>query len=969
MTTNLSIRNYSIEIAGLDCTRALISFSGADTPIDQGGLIIFKGSLVLGRPTGFEQLDDRLNNRWAIGGIIRLQAALDGGGALSPPPRAAILRIIESSYDPKSKKLTIQFGDLLELLRNQQPVGDASKICLGTSVSRTQIVSTLLVASGAPALKVGDDIPGALNSPAPRLVEGSYIEQAGAIAAAAGYFLCVELGDDGLEVIRAIAIDHTTRQQDAIVIATAMVADLERVAGEAPPEELTVNAKAVMVRQNRDSTYNEGRNFGLMGMVGTPPVSPGVSGSGGQANPAQSIVIRQWQKSESFNRGSKTRTVTMTAYQPLGIVLGDDARYLGNTSLIVAEHRMETYTFEQNAPLAGSSIASHCEQGNQGRLLSSQVEVYQPRGVALREVFASYPKANVAAAGDKLALMRAEVTTSSYIYDLGGISQIGFGEDWAIETLGDGPQITTTVYRPVGAILPKEHRYRATGPMPDPSPLAVAESKSQTWRELRFGEWDEDLVEFKALALVDSASADRLRKLYKDDPGVLVNLLLNLQAVTSEGTISGSGQANPPSSETYPAAFSTKETTVKGRAKLPGKSSNAYRLRQKSLNFDYICAVANSEAAARAIAEAEASRLAGLWGPILWGQYKSTSYTTDFNDGWRGYRPLARMDVQEPEARFAYLGNGFAIAIAGNRCAVSFDGIFLGQSTTLPPELIGGTIPTSPTNPLQPVDIIPPYRRVELVGVAAIVAVQATARSHSTATVRHVANLAVTLGLKTFLGVSVRGVAVKQGLGYLRPPDGQAVAISVKQGLGYLRPVDGSEIAAKSKQGAGISLALLGASHGEKRRQGTGYLRTLDGACFGGTRKEGRAVLRPPDGATIGVERQQGSGYLRPIDGSTFGAKRKLGLSGVIPLSGASSGIKRKQGKGSLIPRALGNKRKRGFGMSQTLITGTKRHAGGITQPALDAVLTGNKRHAGGITRPALDAVLTGTKRKRGVVI
>jgi hypothetical protein len=746
---NLSVRNYSVTIAGLDCTRALMSFSGADTPNEPtNGLVVFKGSMVLGRPIGFESIDDRLNSRWAINGVIKILVANDSQ-VLAPPPRGAILRILESSYDPKNKKLTIQCGDALEALKDKQPAGDKSGICLGESEAKGAVVSRLLVAAGAPALKAGDSIPGSLDSPAPRMAEGNYIDQAGKIAASAGYFLCIEMGDDGNEVTRAIAVDAKVRKVDAISLAASNVADSERVSGEAPPGVLTVKASANITRSNNDATYTTGFDLGMMGSVG-----------GAVADPAQQIIVRSWQKSDVFNRGAKIRTNTFTSYQPLGIVLGDDKRFAGNAGLVVAEHKVSTYTYEQNSPIAGKSDSDKCAQGNQGRLLSIFAETYQPRGVALKDVLATYPQGDdqIALQGDKLELMKAEVSLTSYVYDLGRVSQVGSGDGWQTETLGDGPRITTITYRPVGAIIPDEYAYKSTG-TPDPTPLAISSNKSQTWQELRFGEWSEDTVEFQALALVDSTGADRLRTVYKDRPDDLRMLLLSLRQSSGEETISNSGQANPPAADTYPAAKTSKQTSVEGKAVLPSNSADSLKPKEQTLGFDYIAATASTEAGAKAAATAEAARLAGIWGPVLWGKYKTCSYSTDFNDGWRSYKPMSRIDVTEPEATFSYLGNAFAIAIAGNRCAISFDGILLGKTAVVPE---GAAAP----DVFPPVDVVPPYKVVAIGNAAVGASASGVAQTYTTTLLVAVGNAAVgasgfARGLTTYIGrVRSSGVVV-----------------------------------------------------------------------------------------------------------------------------------------------------------------------------------------------------------------
>jgi hypothetical protein len=896
---NLSVRNYSVVIAGLDCTRALMSFSGADTPNEPtNGLVVFKGSMVLGRPIGFESIDDRLNSRWAINGVIKILVANDSQ-VLAPPPRGAILRILESSYDPKNKKLTIQCGDALEALKDKQPAGDKSGICLGESEAKGAVVSRLLVAAGAPALKAGDSIPGSLDSPAPRMAEGNYIDQAGKIAASAGYFLCIEMGDDGNEVTRAIAVDAKVRKVDAISLAASNVADSERVSGEAPPGVLTVKASANITRSNNDATYTTGFDLGMMGSVG-----------GAVADPAQQIIVRSWQKSDVFNRGAKIRTNTFTSYQPLGIVLGDDKRFAGNAGLVVAEHKVSTYTYEQNSPIAGKSDSDKCAQGNQGRLLSIFAETYQPRGVALKDVLATYPQGDdqIALQGDKLELMKAEVSLTSYVYDLGRVSQVGSGDGWQTETLGDGPRITTITYRPVGAIIPDEYAYRnaptppppgadaaavsayasdlasylSEGPTPDPTPLAIASNKSQTWQELRFGEWSEDSVEFQALALVDSTGADRLRSVYRGRRDELRMLLLSLRQSSGEETISNSGQANPPAADTYPPAKTSKQTSVEGKAVLPSNSTDSLKPKEQTLGFDYIAATASTEAGAKAAATAEAARLAGIWGPVLWGKYKTCSYSTDFNDGWRSYKPMARIDVAEPEATFSYLGNAFAIAIAGNRCAISFDGILLGKTAVVPE---GAAAP----DVFPPVDVVPPYKVVAIGNAAVGASASGVAQTYTTTLLVAVGNAAVgasgfARGLTTYIGrVRSSGVVVSrqrviarvQSAGTVSAVSRPAPVVSRMASRGVVVPRD-LEITRHQSGGVNVPRDLEIA---RGQMQGSSSAVSVPPAIP--IRDSSRGVIVPRD---LEITRHRGSGVNVPRDLEITRARMQGSSSGVNQL-------------------------------------------------------------------------------------
>jgi hypothetical protein len=91
--------------------------------------------------------------------------------------RGCHLFVIESLYNPQNYELELQLGDELSLLSFAEPPGDKSGICLGTAVGKTGVISTLLAAAGASGLT--GSIGGVINSPSPKLLQGSYIEQAG----------------------------------------------------------------------------------------------------------------------------------------------------------------------------------------------------------------------------------------------------------------------------------------------------------------------------------------------------------------------------------------------------------------------------------------------------------------------------------------------------------------------------------------------------------------------------------------------------------------------------------------------------------------------------------------------------------------------------------------------------------------------------------------------------------------------
>jgi hypothetical protein len=669
---NLSIRNYQITIAGLDCTKGLTSFRGSDSKLDQSGLITFSGEIVLGKPIGFESLDDRRNTRWSRGNEIDVQIA-DTSNTLRPSPRGSKLFILDSAFDLKTRKLTLRVGDVFALLDFKEGKGDFSGICLGTSVSRTDVINRLLNAAGCPSLAVSDTIPGFLNSPTPRVLEGNYLQQAGAIAAAAGCFLWVDHG-----IPRASAIDTKPASPLLTVDLTTQAALYDRLQGEQPSQRVSVVGKAIYIKQTGDRTEISSQELGPALLAG--------------AKSDAQIIIKSTYTIDSFNRGSKTRKIQTLIQEPLGILFPDDKRYVGATALVDSSYQEETYQYETSSPISGTSGSTKCQQGNQGRLKKHTIAISRPLGVVLREVYATYPESVQVV--NKQALTTAEETITTYEYDVGLVGSVTTIQDEdaqpsELETVGTGPRITVTKRQAIGAIIPSEFAYDTTRPqMMEPSELVDSELQINAWRERNLGEWTAREQLYKSLAIVQPSIVEFIKDQYaKDgmypDPRDLVRLI----STTDQTTVSNSGQAQPPAADTYPAPFSTQEITVKGRANFPVDAATPYRQRTREMSFEYLSTVSNGVPSIGA-AQTEAERLAKIWGVILWGRYKGANLTTSLEDEWFDYQPMMRADVSESDGIAAYLTDGFTIAMSDHRCVVSFDGMLLGFTDANNPEII-----------------------------------------------------------------------------------------------------------------------------------------------------------------------------------------------------------------------------------------------------------------------------------------
>jgi hypothetical protein len=173
---------------------------------------------------------------------------------------------LESEYDIETRRLRLKIGDAFALYQNNQPKGDASKICLGTNTAKIDVINNLLTAACISPIQPPDTVPGFLSAPTPRAIEGSYLEQAGAIAASEGYFLY----KDSLGNTRARAVPIAPYPQSAavsIVLATQSAMH-KRVYGKQPAQRMIVTGRATLVEPTGDTFTETTVEFGPAAMLG-----------------------------------------------------------------------------------------------------------------------------------------------------------------------------------------------------------------------------------------------------------------------------------------------------------------------------------------------------------------------------------------------------------------------------------------------------------------------------------------------------------------------------------------------------------------------------------------------------------------------------------------------------------------------------------------------------------------------------
>jgi hypothetical protein len=223
---------------------------------------------------------------------------------------------------------------------------------------------------------------------------------------------------------------------------------------------------------------------------------------------------------------------------------------------------------------------------------------------------------------------------------------------------------------------------------------------------------------------------------------------------------------------------------------------------------------------------------------------------------------MARIDVTEPEATFSYLGNAFAIAIAGNRCAISFDGILLGQTAVVPEGVAAPDV-------FPPVDVVPPYKVVSVGNAAVGVAASGVAQTYTTTLLVAVGNAAVgasgfARGLITYVGrVRSSGVVVPrqrviaraQSAGTVSAINRPAPVISRAASRGVVVP-RGLEITRHQSGGVNVPRGLEIA---RGQMQGSATANNVPPAVP--IRDSSRGVIVPRD---LEITRHHGSGIIVP---------------------------------------------------------------------------------------------------------
>jgi hypothetical protein len=634
-----------------------MEFSGSDTKLDQSGLITFSGQMKLGRPVGFEVIDDRINNRWSRGAAILFDVANESN-VLARPTRFGTLFISDAIYDRSEAngagRLNLQVVDLLGLLMNAQGDEDAKpKACVGEGgQSALGAINQLLTLAGVPApLLVTDPIPGNINAPING--GGGYIQTAGSIAAAQGWFLYID-GTTGRVRARSIDVDATTPIGSLSLSGNA--ANFSRLPDKPPAQKVVVTGTGKIVTAiPQTATTTVSRTYGTVSSIG---------GAGGGE-----ILIRERHNTESI--AGSVKTVTVIVYEALGSLFPEV--FPGGAGRIPAEEYTEIHTYESQSPV--TSGGSDCEKGNQGRLLSSVITSRKCFGTVFKGLIGIQRSKGLSPAinfGPSAIQYLTDEYTEIIRYQYSD-PEIGSGRN-----LGRGPLITRTKTGRIGAILPDY--FAANSYRPIDSGLhnvtVTIESERQQWFQENSGAWRYSHTLRQSQILKIEGDTARIHEAAKKQSSIVdASNYAAMVTVVEDETVSLNN--TPPSAETLPPKYSVDNTQGKAEYQLPvdPPQSWPYRDRSQVLSFDYL--TGNSVGAVNAAAYA----LARIWGVVGHGRYRGSMVQSALTNYLHTtYRPADRVDLDEFGSFISSnLADGFAVGMAGTELLVSLDLMYLGR--------------------------------------------------------------------------------------------------------------------------------------------------------------------------------------------------------------------------------------------------------------------------------------------------
>ena len=631
---NLSARKVQILIGGADFSSCLVSLQGSDDHVNSGnGLITFNGQMVLGKSQGFNQsLDDRKNPTRYCRGVQVLVSIANTTGTLQRHPRGS-LRILKSSYDDETKRLTLELGDLISLLNFKEPTNpdEANNKSLEGKTGG-YIITRFLQVAGINA--ISGNLPNTTYN-YPLNLSGSYLDTVGKLLYAHNLIGWI----DKNEIFQIRPCDITGGGAGVAINVGETELYYKRLSGaETPVEKVKAVGNESVVSESPDYLRDYSEKIGLAS--GIHPDYPD-----------KEIIIESVERIETWDKNTHTKIVTETTKKPYGIIIpevfwnvtpsGEIISRLDR--LIDAEIIIKTYKYSHDKETNILTNAQDETYETRGgcRLISLVEEIYQPRGSYLGEVKEARDNYNI----NELVTVLTKTITTNYTYTEKDIIKLITSNTLEMDVI-----IKNGTDEAWDAYTGFEFEF-----------LVPSGKQTQEWKKITKDTW-----EYKSSGTGCLVRINKDAVIFKNDSETDSNkLTLIPNPELSIRRDSNSGQEQPPATERCPAEVNIKDKQIKVSQLFANACNNGLKPRERTFSVDLLAGrlepyLAPGEAIQGLSVDSEARTqlraIALREGRLLRGRDEGQQIATNIQDTLFNYHPLYPVNCKEKDGTVqAYL--------------------------------------------------------------------------------------------------------------------------------------------------------------------------------------------------------------------------------------------------------------------------------------------------------------------------
>lgn len=658
MVVNASLPAYRVWVAGptesdaaaLEVTEFCSGESGgffsvSSTPVDSGW-VRYQGQITLEVPAYDPRFDswNAAASRWSIGSrvIVRVRRA---SGAFDLLPCGYLYNLSEPLPPyPGNWTLTLELGDIATLRDRVVSQG-----LTRTNATRDAIAAALWSQLGSP-LPLSSGLPGKPLYSYSLEIDGEIVTALGELAAGAGALLWQNRG-----AVEPLAIDlEPARRLLLHRVGVDEAADFEPIQSPLrPATEVEVVSSSAPTdpapRETEDKKYRGSRTS--FEKLSKAAIVEGET----TAEVLSAIRTESWQWTANRYRQ------TVEESRARGLVIPLDLYDL-------FPNLVGWSPFDVIPALVSETIDTY-ESSSEGRKLRSRTEIVRPRGQVLADWYKRWidPSQPVPGFTD---MILAEVVETEWSYQTDDL-------DNPEDAGGQVRKIKTKTWKTRGEIAANASDWRTAGIAgnntltADPTDLIVAAVREETWHKRADEDWIHTVKEWQA---------GRVRT-------GTIRAFTRLVTIRNETHYSRAGDIRPPAAERRPvpedapsanSANAAGALPPKGRVRFRGAVE---RKRQIEVN--------------QVESDAEAARLAGLYGKLDHFRHRGFRITTALEEAWFSWRPLSRVDLDYNNATWIGLTDVVTFSLAANQAIVVADCMRIGVALSPypdPPPVLGAAL-------------------------------------------------------------------------------------------------------------------------------------------------------------------------------------------------------------------------------------------------------------------------------------